>query len=81
MPYFDRKDELNLITFVGGSQGTRSTHEHCVENFAKFIDKHGRREQWHLADVESVNRELWRAALLKWGYPVWSYQGPSQSAP
>jgi len=65
-----RKYEFSTITF-GKQGGNNETHQQCVTNFVAFVRACGIEAQWTHDGNDSFHRELWKAAIRVWGYPVW----------
>ncbi|KAM7213638.1 hypothetical protein V8F06_010959 [Rhypophila decipiens] len=68
IPSLDNKDVFSTITF---RDGTTATNRECAANLVAFIRRCGIEDQWKADEIDRFNRQLWQAAILEWGYPVW----------
>lgn len=64
----NNKDQISTITFGRGNQ---ETHRDCVLNLVAFIKACGIKDQWKADGIDRFNNQLWKAAIMEWGYPVW----------
>ncbi|KAM7187465.1 hypothetical protein V8F33_011205 [Rhypophila sp. PSN 637] len=67
-PSLDDRDDYSTITFGDGSP---ETNRECAINLVAFIKRCGIEHQWKADEIDRFNRQLWQAAILEWGYPVW----------
>lgn len=72
----ERRREIFCITFGGteDSRGNSNTNFTCIQDFTAFIKFYGNKAQWESDGISDFNRELWKAAVALWGYPVWSQE-------
>ncbi|KAK4215440.1 hypothetical protein QBC37DRAFT_398710 [Rhypophila decipiens] len=67
-PHLKYPDRIATITF---GDGNKETNRECVANLRAFILDCGFDYQWKADAIDIFNRQLWKAAVLEWGYPVW----------
>ncbi|KAK3367663.1 hypothetical protein B0H63DRAFT_515470 [Podospora didyma] len=70
-PDMGNRHKVSCITF-DRTRGNQDTHVECAEELDDFIEECGFRSQWEADGIHLFNRELWKAAIRLWGYPVWS---------
>lgn len=74
IPTLANRTHKMVIQFA--PQGTDQTNEMCINYLMQFVKQYGGPygpAQWETVDV--VNVEMWSAACVAWGKPVWSEEG------
>ncbi|KAK0713276.1 hypothetical protein B0T26DRAFT_753402 [Lasiosphaeria miniovina] len=67
----DNGQNMSYITF-DGSRGSAESNNECLDELYYFIEECGGEEQWKADEINVVNRDLWKAAVREWGWPVWT---------